>query len=581
MFTKAIPETEIFDILKISFDGLEESQKILFLDVACFSDQWIDFKKIYSADIIEVLIDKSLVSKDDVYFKERLTMHDLLKEMGRQIVRSECPQEPGRRSRLFHHEDVFHVLKNNTGTDAIEGIVMDLDLPLGGILGANHSDIINANAFSNMRNWRLLYFCDFGYIKWSGNPLEYMPSDKLQFLRWSKYPSKSWPSSFQPKNLIVLEMPNSHIKQLWTGSMVLPNLKELNLRHCKNLIEMPNLTKAPKLEKIDFSECKKLSEVHPSIKVLKQLQELRMSCTRIKQLWTELMILPNLKELDLNYCENLIEISDLSGVPNLEKIDFSYCRSLCKVHPSIEVLKRLQKLKMRGTRIKQLWKEWVVLPNLKKLDLMYCENLIEMPDLSGAPNLEKIEFSYCESLCKFHSSIKGLKRLQKLGMSGTQIKQLWNELVISFSLYKYVFDNLKELDLSCCENLIKIPNLSGAANLEKINFSLCESLCKFHSSIKKLKRLQELRMSNTRIKQLWKEWVVLPNLKKLDLSYCENLIETRYLCGAPNLEIINFSNCRNLCKVHSSIKKLKRLQELRMSGTRIKKLWKGSMFVIS
>ncbi|KAG7948132.1 hypothetical protein I3843_14G131700 [Carya illinoinensis] len=126
---------------------------------------------------------------------------------------------------------------------------------------------------------------------------------------------------------------------------------------------------------------------------------------------------------------------------------------------------------------------------------MCCENLIEMPDLSGAPNLEKIEFSYCESLCKFHSSIKGLKRLQELEMSGTQIKQPWKGLV---------FDNLKELDLSCCENLIETPDLSGVPNLEKIDFSYCERSYKFHSSIKGLKRLQELRMSCTRIKQLWK-----------------------------------------------------------------------------
>ncbi|KAG6679468.1 hypothetical protein I3842_14G132900 [Carya illinoinensis] len=566
---KGNPPKEISDILQISFDGLGESQKKLFLDVACFSGQWIDvnFKKIYSADVIEVLIDKSLVStsKDDIYFKERLTMHDLLKEMGRQIVRRECPQEPGRRSRLFHHEDVFHVLKNDTGTDAIEGIGMALSF--SSIRGANHSDIINAEAFSKMRNLRLLYFCDFGYIKWSGNPLEYMPSDKLQFLQWYEYPSKSWPRSFQPKNLIVLNMSNSCIEQLWTGSMVLPNLKELDLNSCENLIEIPDLSGAPNLEQIGFLYCKSLCKVHPSIKVLKQLQVLRMSGTRTKQLWKGLVVLPNLKELDLNSCENLIEIPDLSEAPNLEKIDFSGCRSLCKVHPSIKVLKQLQELRMSNTRIKQLWKGLVVLPNLKELDLNSCENLIEIPDLSEAPNLEKIDFSGCRSLCKVHPSIKVLKQLQELRMSNTRIKQLWKGLV--------VLPNLKELDLNSCENLIEIPDLSEAPNLEKIDFSGCRSLCKVHPSIKVLKQLQKLRMSNTRIKQLWKGLVVLPNLKELDLSNCDNLIEIPNLSGAPNLEEIDFSDCRSLCKVHPSIKVLKQLQKLRMSDTRIKQLWKG------
>ncbi|KAG7948124.1 hypothetical protein I3843_14G131300 [Carya illinoinensis] len=404
---KAIPKTKIFDILKISFDRLEEPQKKLFLDVACFSDQhiYVNFKKIYSADVIQVLIDKSLVSKDDVYFKERLTMHDLLKEMGRQIVRSEC-QEPGGRSRLFHHEDVFHVLKNNTGTDAIEGIVMDL--PLGGILGANHSEI-NAAAFSEMKNLRLLYSCDFGYIrrslyfcdfryiKWSGKPLECMPSDKLQFLRWSKFHSKSWPSSFQPKNLVVLEMPNSCIEQLRTESMVLPNLKELNLSRCENLIEISDLSGVPNLEKIDFSYCKKLSKVHQSIKVLKQLQELRMSDTQIKQLWEGFVDLPNLKKLELHCCRNLIEMPDWSGAPNLEEIAFSSCISLCP-YPSIQKFKRLQILNMSGTQIKQLWTESMVLPKLKKLDLRNCQSLIELSNLTNITKLKKLELYCCRKL---------------------------------------------------------------------------------------------------------------------------------------------------------------------------------------
>ena len=41
-------------------------------------------------------------------------MHDLLQEMGREIVRREAPQEPGIRSRLWHHKDIFSILKNNT-----------------------------------------------------------------------------------------------------------------------------------------------------------------------------------------------------------------------------------------------------------------------------------------------------------------------------------------------------------------------------------------------------------------------------------------------------------------------------------
>lgn len=41
-------------------------------------------------------------------------MHDLLQELGRDIVRCENPEEAGDRSRLWDHEDIFHVLKENT-----------------------------------------------------------------------------------------------------------------------------------------------------------------------------------------------------------------------------------------------------------------------------------------------------------------------------------------------------------------------------------------------------------------------------------------------------------------------------------
>ena len=41
-------------------------------------------------------------------------MHDLLQEMGKEIVRQESRGEPGKRSRLWLLEDLFHVLTKNT-----------------------------------------------------------------------------------------------------------------------------------------------------------------------------------------------------------------------------------------------------------------------------------------------------------------------------------------------------------------------------------------------------------------------------------------------------------------------------------
>ena len=116
---KEEPNRNILDILQISFDGLTNSQKGLFLDIACF------FKgknKDCIRDILEsfcyyldynigVLMDKSLITIDD---HEILWMHDLLQDMGQDIVRRVSPKEPGGRSRLWIYKDIIDVLKNNT-----------------------------------------------------------------------------------------------------------------------------------------------------------------------------------------------------------------------------------------------------------------------------------------------------------------------------------------------------------------------------------------------------------------------------------------------------------------------------------
>jgi hypothetical protein len=114
---KANPNREILDILQIGFDELEDTEKNLFLDIACFfkgevKDRIIDILEsfgYYPHINIEILMDKSLIT----ILGRKLWMHDLLQEMGQVIVRCESP-ELGRRSRLWLSEDVLHVLKNNT-----------------------------------------------------------------------------------------------------------------------------------------------------------------------------------------------------------------------------------------------------------------------------------------------------------------------------------------------------------------------------------------------------------------------------------------------------------------------------------
>ena len=63
---------------------------------------------------IKVLINKSLIT---ILNDNALWMHDLLQELGQQIVQRQSPEEPGKRSRLWKEEEVCHVLIENTVSD--------------------------------------------------------------------------------------------------------------------------------------------------------------------------------------------------------------------------------------------------------------------------------------------------------------------------------------------------------------------------------------------------------------------------------------------------------------------------------
>ena len=113
-----VPDSGIGRVLKVSFDRLHDSVKDIFKDIACFfNHEKRDHveRMLYSIGRdsifgLSVLIDKSLLKISN----NELWMHDLLRDMGREIVRQESPDEPGKRSRLWLYEEIDALLENNT-----------------------------------------------------------------------------------------------------------------------------------------------------------------------------------------------------------------------------------------------------------------------------------------------------------------------------------------------------------------------------------------------------------------------------------------------------------------------------------
>ena len=112
---KVIPHDEIQEKLMVSFYSLSDTQQELFLDIACF---FVGMEKNYTFKILQnsnlffeselgVLIRRCLVTID---CSNRFAMHNMIRDMGREVVRRQSPKVPGERSRLWFHKDVLEVL---------------------------------------------------------------------------------------------------------------------------------------------------------------------------------------------------------------------------------------------------------------------------------------------------------------------------------------------------------------------------------------------------------------------------------------------------------------------------------------
>ncbi|KAH0974659.1 hypothetical protein GBA52_016558 [Prunus armeniaca] len=201
--------TEIQDVLKISYNALDDRVKNVFLDIACFfkgkNRKYVkDACELNARYGIHVLKEKALISVDH---GDNFQMHDLLEEMGKDIVQQESSVEAGGRSRLWFHQDVKDVLTNNTGTNKITGIM--LNFPKDEFLDVGRS-------FSKMKNLKILIIHNVSLSE-DGSSIP----NNLRVLDWHGCPFQFFPPNFRPNGLAVLNLPYSRIKQLGEGLKVL------------------------------------------------------------------------------------------------------------------------------------------------------------------------------------------------------------------------------------------------------------------------------------------------------------------------------------------------------------------------
>ncbi|XP_028081528.1 TMV resistance protein N-like [Camellia sinensis] len=479
-----IPHEKIQEKLRISFDALDDDNiKDIFLDIACF---FIGMDRDYVITIlngcgffaeigISVLISRCLLR---INKKNKLMMHDLLRDMGREIIREKYPKELEKRSRLWFHEDVCYVLEKNKGTEAVEGVILSLPM-LKKIQWSN-------KAFVGMHKLRLL---QINHVHLSGN-FEHL-FEELRWLCWRNCPMEYLPSNFHPEKLVALDMQFSRFKTLRTDGKF-KSLKILNLSNSKSLTKSPIFCALSMLEELLLESCTSLMELHESIELLDKLVHLNLKdCMNLRYLPGSICKLKSVKYLNLTGCAKLEEFPEhLGHMESLTEL-LANGTAIKQLPFSIGLLKNLRMLLLKGCNRQLTTKSWFSLISSWVLPRKNADSIRFLPSsVSGLCSLTKLDLSDRNlSEGDFPADLRSLSSLRVLDLGGN-----------NFCRLPYGFSNLSKLEdlqLNNCTSLQSISDLPP--NLLQIRAYGCASLEKI-SDLSKLKTLKMLLSSSHRLR---------------------------------------------------------------------------------
>ncbi|CAN6699490.1 unnamed protein product [Malus baccata var. baccata] len=574
---KKFPDEGIMKPLRLSFERLDPAQKDIFLDISCFFIGWdknyvariLDGCNLFATIGISDLRERCLITIEH----NKLSMHDLLREMAKVIISGNSRHPLGEWSRLWNRQEVTDVLRDKSGTEEVEGLALNF-LPDPWLRSSDRPSF-STEAFANMKKLRLLQLYN---VQLNG---EYKHlSKELTWLRWNECPLKSIPDDFfdQPR-LVILEITYSKLVQVWEGSKSLENLKILNLRGCLDLKKSPDFSNLPNLEELILPECKSLSDIHPSIGHLKKLslvnltgcqnlislpgdfyksksvqtlfldvcwqfselpedlgkmislRVLKASATAIRQVPLSTVRLKNLTHLSLAGVQTKFPLQfpdSLHALDSLRNLDLSWCRLSDDAFPKgFGSLISLQDLDLRGNDFHTL-PSLSGLSKLESLQLSYCNNLHTLPSLNGLSKLESLRLSYCTNLHTL-PSLSGLSKLKSLRLSNcfnlhtlpslsdlSKLGSLWLDHCFRLHTIYDLPTNLKFLDASDCSRLVTMPNFSKMSNMRELNVRVSQALSEVPDLDKSLNSMT---------------WIDMRDCPKLTADFMRNVLKGWTSCG--------------------------------------------------
>ncbi|CAI0474136.1 unnamed protein product, partial [Linum tenue] len=379
------PVPEIYDILRKSYDKLNDKQLPLLLDVACFlhgmlRSRLLNFTKTSCYDAysdVKDLINKSLLVC--VYGKDGKTIevHALLKDMAWQIVNAE--RELRKRSRLENPKDIIELLHTLKVWFIVKVSFLIFVLSLS----------VHANMCYNLVNLVELDLYGCYYLT---ALLDLSMSKHLEVLILHDFKS-------------LVDLP-SYVRYL-------DKLLRLDVEDCCNLERIPTKLKSKHLKYVLMSKCFKVTHCpYINSKELEILDLDRMpisvappaSIYNKMQAWHPKSRLPRDHQFPssfgkvLNFYGTTIETlsSCIQELNELLMLELSNCSRLESIPDIIHKLAKLSLLIVMGSKRLTLLPR--LPPRLKLLSARFCKSLRALPSDIGRMSCPVMWFDCCSQL---------------------------------------------------------------------------------------------------------------------------------------------------------------------------------------
>ncbi|XP_058197287.1 disease resistance protein RPV1-like [Rhododendron vialii] len=560
LFRKSIPEWKeampelkqillagIYGRLKISLDTLTDEFEELFFHMACFfagTNRDFTIKilegRYFSAAIgIQVLADQCLIKYGP---RNELVMDDMLIDMGREILRQQSVKDPGKRRRLWYHDDALEVLKDGTGAEVVEGLVLNFPKP---------SNVqVNAKAFKKMNRLWLLHL---NHVHLTDLSIGYEHiSKRLLWLCWNGFALECVPSNFYMENLVALDLRYSSLQQVWDGShgtKILPKLKFLYLSHCYYLTKTPDFSGLDNLEELLLNDCVRLVDVDEFIICLDKLVVLDLkNCEKLRTIPLRVWMLKSLRCLEISGCCKLVQFAGFEGLPDSIGLPLA----------SVQGLSCLKKLSMGTCHLSCLPFEIGSLISLEVLHL-YGKSSLTLPhSICNITRLNLLDLTDC-NFSHLPGDIGRLISLETLNLGGNCL------IVLPSSICNLIC--LKFLDLKDC-TLSHLPSdIGGLISLETLNLG-GNKLVELPGSICDLTCLKALDLKDCNVSYLPGDIGGLISLETLNLGGNDLLALPGSICHLTRLKSLDLKDCK-VSYLPGNIGGLVSLETLNVQGNRL------------